>query len=53
MATSPEKHGLVGLQQQRGVLLSRDGDGAMSRQRQKGLDPVAISMRSNTMPTVL
>jgi hypothetical protein len=42
MATSSEKHGLVGLQQQRGLWLSRDGDGEASRQRRTGLDPVAI-----------
>jgi hypothetical protein len=42
MTTSPEKHGPVGLQQQCGVLPSRDGDGEVSRQRRTGLDPVAI-----------
>jgi hypothetical protein len=42
MTTSPEKHGPVGLQQQRGVLPSRDGDSEASRQRRTGLDPVAI-----------
>jgi hypothetical protein len=31
-----------GLQQQRGVARSRDGDGEVSRQSRKGLDPVAI-----------
>jgi hypothetical protein len=35
----------VGLQQQRGVAPSRDGDGDVSRQRRKGLDPVAIVTR--------
>jgi hypothetical protein len=32
----------VGLQQQGGVASSRDGDSDVSRQRQKGLDPVAM-----------
>jgi hypothetical protein len=32
----------VGLQQQRGLARSRDGDGDVSRQPQKGLNPVAI-----------
>jgi hypothetical protein len=35
----------VGLQQQGGAASSRDGDGDVSRQRRKGLDPVAMGNR--------
>ena len=35
----------MGLQQQGGVAPSRDGDSDVSRQRRKGLDPVAMGNR--------
>jgi hypothetical protein len=57
MRTSPESLALSGLQLQGGPSPSRDGDGDVSRQRRKGLDPVAIVNRiedrrdrSSTLP---
>jgi hypothetical protein len=42
----------VGLHQ-RGVARSRDGDGEMSRQRRKGLDPAAIVNRNENAASTL